>query len=102
MSYMHSLCIVHSHTSPSMVAVKKGLNTPVGLVLKMNLFLHQMWFDLPPASYGTKGVPFCDHLLQNKNQVHYYYCIENNIQRWVQGFDECPVNLGPPIVLGVF
>lgn len=63
---MHSLCIVHSHVSPSVVAVKKGLNTQVGLVLKMNLYLHQTWFDRPPASSGTTGVPFCDHLLQNK------------------------------------
>lgn len=63
---MHSFCIVHSLASPSMVAVKKGLNTQVGLVLKMNLYLHQTWFDRPPASYGTTRVPFCDHLLQNK------------------------------------
>lgn len=85
-----------------MVAVKKGLNAQVGLVLKMNFFLHQTWFDWPPASSGTKGAPFCDHLLQKKNQVHYYHCIGHNIQRQVQGFDGCPPNLGPPIILGVF
>lgn len=62
---MHSLCIVHSHASPSVVAVKKGLTAPVGLVLKVNLYLHQTWSDRPPASYGTTGVPFCDPLVQN-------------------------------------
>ena len=96
------LCIGHSHACPSMVVVMIGLNTQVGLVLTINCYLLQTCFDRPLASYGTKVVLFGDHLQQNQKQVHYYHCIENNIQSQVPGFDGCPINLDSPIILGVF